>query len=665
MFEKILIANRGEIACRVIRTCRRLGIASVAVYSEADAAALHVRLADEAYCIGGPAPADSYLRGDAVIQAALGSGAQAIHPGYGFLSENAAFAEAVAAAGLVFIGPGAGSMRRMGSKAGAKQLMAQAGVPVVPGYNGEDQALATLSREAARTGFPLMVKAAHGGGGKGMRVVHRLEDFVPALESCQREALGAFGRDRVLLERYVSSPRHIEIQVFGDTHGNVIHLNERECSAQRRYQKVLEESPSPFLTPQLRQAMGEAAVLAARAIDYVNAGTVEFIVDPDGAFYFMEINTRLQVEHPVTEVVTGLDLVEWQLRVAAGEPLPLAQEQVPQQGHAIEVRLYAEDPESGFLPASGTLRALQLPPTSAHVRIDAGVEAGDTVTVFYDPMIAKLIVHDADRARALARLRGALTQCHVAGTKTNLGFLEALARHPAVVEARIDTGYLDRHLDEFTTPGEPPARSLLAAAATAFLLRQQGEERRRAAAAEPHSPWARADGWRLHGRAPRRLRLQAGGQVHALLATGQDGDWTLEVDGSRFAISGARLADGVMDLRIDGQGRRVPAFFDGDTVELHDGRRRLPVQWLPAERGEGSDESSGDGRVLAPMPGRVVLVKATAGQAVAAGAELLVMEAMKMELTVRAPREGIVAELRAVAGDFVEADTVLARVAAE
>ncbi|KAF1704985.1 acetyl/propionyl/methylcrotonyl-CoA carboxylase subunit alpha [Pseudoxanthomonas kaohsiungensis] len=665
MFEKILIANRGEIACRVIRTCRRLGIASVAVYSEADAAALHVRLADEAYCIGGPAPADSYLRGDAVIQAALDSGAQAIHPGYGFLSENAAFAEAVAAAGLVFIGPGAGSMRRMGSKAGAKQLMAQAGVPVVPGYNGEDQALATLSREAARTGFPLMVKAAHGGGGKGMRVVHRLEDFVPALESCQREALGAFGRDRVLLERYVSSPRHIEIQVFGDTHGNVIHLNERECSAQRRYQKVLEESPSPFLTPQLRQAMGEAAVLAARAIDYVNAGTVEFIVDPDGAFYFMEINTRLQVEHPVTEMVTGLDLVEWQLRVAAGEPLPLAQAQVPQQGHAIEVRLYAEDPESGFLPASGTLRALQLPPPSAHVRIDAGVEAGDTVTVFYDPMIAKLIVHDADRAHALARLRGALAQCHVAGTKTNLGFLEALARHPAVVEARIDTGYLDRHLDEFTKPGEPPARSLLAAAATAFLLRQQAEERRRAAAAEPHSPWARADGWRLHGRAPRRLRLQAGGQVHALLATGQDGDWTLEVDGSRFAISGARLADGVMDLRIDGQGRRVPAFFDGDTVELHDGRRRLPVHWLPAERGEGGDESSGDGRVLAPMPGRVVLVKATAGQAVAAGAELLVMEAMKMELTVRAPREGIVAELRAVAGDFVEADTVLARVAAE
>ena len=665
MFHTILIANRGEIACRVIRTARKLGIRTVAVFSDADADAQHVRLADEAHHIGGARPQDSYLRGDAIIEVAKKSGAQAIHPGYGFLSENADFADAVLAAGIAFIGPSGTSMRKMGSKAGAKDLMAAAGVPVVPGYTGEEQSPDLLLREADAIGYPLMIKAAHGGGGKGMRIVRSAGEFAANLQSCQREAANAFGRDRVLLERYIEHPRHIEIQVFGDAHGRAIHLGERECSAQRRYQKVLEESPSPFLTPALRAAMGAAAVQAAHAIDYANAGTVEFIVGQDGGFYFMEINTRLQVEHPVTEVVTGLDLVEWQLRVAAGEPLPLAQEQVPQQGHAIEVRLYAEDPESGFLPASGTLRALQLPPTCAHVRIDAGVEAGDTVTVFYDPMIAKLIVHDADRARALARLRGALAQCHVAGTKTNLGFLEALARHPAVVEARIDTGYLDRHLDEFTTPGEPPARSLLAAAATAFLLRQQGEERRRAAAAEPHSPWARADGWRLHGRAPRRLRLQAGGQVHALLATGQDGDWTLEVDGSRFAISGARLADGVMDLRIDGQGRRVPAFFDGDTVELHDGRRRLPVQWLPAERGEGRDESSGDGRVLAPMPGRVVLVKATAGQAVAAGAELLVMEAMKMELTVRAPREGIVAELRAVAGDFVEADTVLARVAAE
>ena len=666
MFDKILIANRGEIACRVIRTCRRLGIATVAVYSEADAGALHVRLADEAHCIGGPAPADSYLRGEAVIAAALRSGARAIHPGYGFLSENADFAEAVAAAGLVFIGPSAESMRKMGSKAGAKQLMAAAGVPVVPGYNGEDQSPQTLAREAARTGFPLMIKAAHGGGGKGMRVVHRLEDFGPALESCQREARNAFGRDRVLLERYVASPRHIEIQVFGDAHGGAIHLNERECSAQRRYQKVLEESPSPFLTPALRAAMGQAAVAAARAIGYVNAGTVEFIVDPDGGFYFMEINTRLQVEHPVTEMVTGLDLVEWQLRVAAGQPLPLAQDAIPQDGHAIEVRLYAEDPDSGFLPASGTLRALELPAPSDRVRIDAGVEAGDAVTVFYDPMIAKLIVHDADRASALARLRQALAQCHVAGPKTNLAFLEALARHPAVVEGRIDTGYLDRHLEQFLAGVADVPGEHLAAAAVALLLRQQETERVAAATGtDPHSPWARGDGWRLHGRAPRRLRLQAGGQDHEVLASGHGGDWQLAVGDRVHAVSAARLAGDALELRIDGQGRRMTAFFDGDRLELHDGHRRLPLRLLPPASRAGTAGGGGDGRVRAPMPGRIVLVRVAAGDAVTAGTELLVMEAMKMELAVKAPCDGVVAELRAVAGEFVEADAVLARVAAE
>ncbi|MGI8560305.1 MAG: acetyl-CoA carboxylase biotin carboxylase subunit, partial [Luteimonas sp.] len=502
MFDTILIANRGEIACRVIRTARRLGIRTVAVFSDADADAQHVRLADEAHPIGGPQPQDSYLRGDAILAVARKTGAQAIHPGYGFLSENADFAEAVEAAGLVFIGPKAASMRKMGSKAGAKELMQAADVPVVPGYTGEDQSPQLLAREAARIGFPLMIKAAHGGGGKGMRVVHALDGFLPALESCQREARSAFGRDRVLLERYIEQPRHIEIQVFGDHHGDVIHLGERECSAQRRYQKVLEESPSPFVTPELRAAMGAAAIQAARAIDYANAGTVEFIVSPDGSFYFMEINTRLQVEHPVTELVTGLDLVEWQLRIASGEALPLAQEEVMQRGHAIEVRLYAEDPDAGFLPGSGRLERLRLPAASEHVRVDTGVVEGDVVTIFYDPMIAKLVVHDSDRPRALARLREALADCVIEGPKSNIAFRERLVRHPAIVDATIDTGTLDRNLEAFVgedegAPADAATHALLAAA-TADLLAEEAEGARTAAlGADPHSPWALADGWRL------------------------------------------------------------------------------------------------------------------------------------------------------------------------
>ncbi|MGH8042958.1 MAG: acetyl-CoA carboxylase biotin carboxylase subunit, partial [Rudaea sp.] len=439
MFETILIANRGEIACRIIRTCRRLGIRTVAVYSAADAAAQHVRLADAAWPIGGPRPQDSYLRGDAIVDVARKSGAQAIHPGYGFLSENADFADACVHAGIAFIGPSAASMRKMGSKAGAKELMAAHGVPVVPGYTGEEQNPALLAREAKRIGFPLMIKAAYGGGGKGMRIVRTAEEFAANLESCQRESKNAFGRDRVLLERYVETPRHIEFQIFGDNHGNVIHLNERECSAQRRYQKVLEETPSPFLPPELRTKMGEAAIAAGRALEYVNAGTVEFIVGPQGDFYFMEINTRLQVEHPITEMTLHLDLVELQLRVAAGEALPgslIRNKSVPADGHAIEVRLYAEDPRQGFLPGSGKLRRLRLPPSGTHVRIDSGVIEGDTVTIFYDPMIAKLIAWDSNREQALQRMREALALCEVVGPKSNIDFLECLIRHAAVVEGR-------------------------------------------------------------------------------------------------------------------------------------------------------------------------------------------------------------------------------------
>ena len=659
MFSKILIANRGEIACRVIRTCRRLGIRTVAVYSEADADAQHVRQADEAYLIGGPLPADSYLRGDAVIAAAREAGAEAIHPGYGFLSENADFADAVAAAGLVFIGPSGASMRKMGSKAGAKELMAAAGVPVVPGYTGEDQSPNTLAREAARIGFPLMIKAAHGGGGKGMRVVHRLEDFIAQLESCQREAANAFGRDRVLLERYVASPRHIEIQVFADAHGHTLHLNERECSAQRRYQKVLEESPSPFLTPALRAAMGDAAVKAAQAIDYVNAGTVEFIVDPDGQFYFMEINTRLQVEHPVTELVTGLDLVEWQLRVAASEALPLAQEDIRQQGHAIEVRLYAEDPEAGFLPGSGRLERLALPEASPGVRIDAGVVEGDTVTIFYDPMIAKLIVHGADRMEALARLRDALARCDIAGPKSNIAFLERLVRHPAVTGGWIDTGYLDRHLDEFM-PAPSLASTQQVALVAAELLWQEARARAQAGDGdEPDSPWAIADGWRLGHAGARPLAFAHLGQTWTALAHGHGGRYRIELADEVHEVEDARLTGDLLGLRIHGQARRFRILRHGTRLTLHDGEQRTAVETVPAYRRTDMAEASGSGKILAPMPGRVVLVKARPGDEVVAGQELLVMEAMKMELAVKASRDGVVVDVRAAAGDFVEADTVL------
>ncbi|KAA2284499.1 acetyl/propionyl/methylcrotonyl-CoA carboxylase subunit alpha [Arenimonas fontis] len=660
MFEKVLIANRGEIACRVIRTCRRLGIRTVAVYSEADAGAQHARLADEAWPIGGARPQDSYLCGERIIEVAKRSGAQAVHPGYGFLSENADFAEAVEAAGLVFIGPKAASMRKMGSKAGAKRLMESHGVPVVPGYAGEDQDPGRLQIEADGIGYPLMIKAAHGGGGKGMRIVRASEDFAAALESCRREAAGAFGRDRVLLERYVEEPRHIEIQVFADSHGKVVHLGERECSAQRRYQKVVEESPSPFLTPELRQRMGAAAVAAARAIDYVNAGTVEFIVGPRGDFHFMEINTRLQVEHPVTELVTGLDLVEWQLRVAAGEPLPLSQGEIRHRGHAIEVRLYAEDPAAGFLPGSGRLETLRLPEPGPHVRLDTGVVEGDTVTVHYDPMIAKLIVHDTDRPRALARLREALADCEVVGPKSNVDFLERLVRHPRIVEGRIHTAYLDRHLDEVLPPEEDAPAELLAAAAVAALLHDEAATRAAArAGSDPHSPWAIADGWRLGHAGERLLCFLHRGQRLELHARGHAGDYRLSGAAGEREVRAARLDGRWLDLILDDRRLRLRARADAGRAFVHDGERRLSLPRVGAYQAEAGAGAGGDDRVRAPMPGRIVLVKAEPGQAVAEGEEVLVMEAMKMELSLRAPRAGVVRAVQAGAGEFVEADAVL------
>jgi len=659
MFERVLIANRGEIACRVIRTCRRLGIHTIAVYSEADKDAQHVRQADEAWPIGGPRPADSYLRADAILDVAKKSGAQAIHPGYGFLSENTGFARACTDAGIAFIGPKPESIDAMGSKAAAKALMEKHAVPLVPGYHGENQDAAFLAEQAGKTGFPLMIKPAAGGGGKGMRIVRSEKEFADALASAQREAASSFGDTRVILERYVEHPRHIEFQVFGDTHGHVIHLNERECSAQRRYQKVLEETPSPFLDSARRAAMGAAAVAAAKAVDYVGAGTVEFIVAQDGTFFFMEMNTRLQVEHPVTELTLGLDLVEWQLHIASGEPLPLKQDEVHAHGHAIEVRLYAEDPDQNFLPGSGKLLTLRLPAASKHVRLDGGVIEGDTVTIFYDPMIAKLIVFDATRAQALQRLRDALAASEIMGPKSNIGFLERLTRHPAVVEGRIDTGYLDRHLDEFLTGDAAPADRVLFAAATAALLHD--ELAVNASASDPYSPWARADAWRIGHAGKRIIALTRREQRYDIEAHGHDGSYQLRHGAAICDVRGARLDDANLSARFDGESLRVPLRTDSAHVLLHDANgQRYSFTRAAAFAWESKDPAGGN-QVIAPMPGRIVLVKAKAGDSVEQGQELLVMEAMKMELALKAPRAGTIESIHATQGEFVEADAVLVR----
>lgn len=660
MFSKILIANRGEIACRIIRTCRTLGIQTVAVCSEADKNALFVRMADEAVPIGGAKPADSYLVGERIIEAAKSTGAQAIHPGYGFLSENAAFVEAVEAAGLTFIGPSADSMRRMGSKAGAKKLMRDADVPVVPGYEGDNQDPDFLAEQAEQVGYPLMIKAAHGGGGKGMRIVREAAAFAENLASCQREAKNAFGNDRVLLERYIESPRHIEFQIFGDSQGRVVHLNERECSAQRRHQKVLEEAPSPFLTPELRTQMGEAAIKAGAAIGYRNAGTVEFIVAPNGEFFFLEINTRLQVEHPVTEMTLGVDLVAWQLRVAAGEPLPTDAGTHAAQGHAIEVRLYAEDPAKNFLPGSGTISELtfpaepwQVPP--GDVRVDAGVTQGDTVTIFYDPMIAKLIVHAPDRASALAKLDDALWRTHIHGTSDNIAFLSRLIHHPAVVQGRIDTGYLDRHLDEFLPTNEAPQPHLSAAAIVLDALAACDNT-------QPGTPFGQRDDWRVSMPVRRHQRLQYG--EHTIEASSQHrGDaWDIHLGEEQIALTNVQCHDGHLSFDWNGQRRRLAYRSNARAITLRINGQPMRFTRLPMF--DVGDASAGNAdAVIAPMPGRIVAVNVAVGDEVKQDDVLLIMEAMKMELSLRAPRDGVIEEIRTQVDAFMDADAVLVKLA--
>ncbi|MEO1491125.1 MAG: acetyl/propionyl/methylcrotonyl-CoA carboxylase subunit alpha [Pseudomonadota bacterium] len=651
MFSKILIANRGEIACRVIQTARRMGVATVAVYSDADAGTLHVEMADEAVHIGPAAARESYLVAERIIEAAQRTGAEAIHPGYGFLSENPDFVDAVKAARLTFIGPSASAIRAMGLKDAAKRLMEEAGVPVVPGYHGDDQDEGFLSAKAAEIGYPVLIKASAGGGGKGMRLVEDPADFGEALASAKREATAAFGNDHVLVEKFVTSPRHIEIQVFGDGQ-RAVHLFERDCSLQRRHQKVIEEAPAPGMTPEVREAMGAAAVRAAEAIGYAGAGTVEFIVDGSGAlrpdgFWFMEMNTRLQVEHPVTEEITGVDLVEWQLRVASGEALPARQEDLTITGHAFEARIYAEDASRNFLPATGPLEHLQFPGTGA--RIDTGVRAGDRITPFYDPMIAKVTVHGADRAEALGKLRRALAGTQVAGTVTNVSFLSALAAHEGFGRGEVDTGLIGRDIASLIEAAPVTAEIWAIAALHALGLLSD----------RPHDdPWSSLGGWRLWGPArhavgligdggPQLIAIELGtsGSVRAetplgaveITTCGRPADLTIEAGGHRSRVSCVR------------HGNRITVFADG---QAHGFTVPHPL--------DIEDETAGGGdQVQAPMTGLVKTVDAMAGATVSKGDALIVMEAMKMEHTLRAPRDGVIATVSATPGDQVEEGAVL------
>jgi 3-methylcrotonyl-CoA carboxylase alpha subunit len=652
LFGKILIANRGEIACRVIRTARRLGIATVAVYSEADRGAMHAELADEAWPIGPPPAAESYLNIDAILDAALNSGAEAVHPGYGFLSENAEFAEACAAAGLVFIGPPASAIRAMGSKAEAKALMQRSGVPLVPGYHGEDQDPVLLIEEAQRIGFPVLIKAAAGGGGRGMRVVADASEFASALTGAKREAAGAFGDDHMLIEKYLPSARHIEIQIFADSHGNTVHLFERECSIQRRHQKVFEEAPAPGLDAKRRTAMGKQAVTAARAVGYVGAGTVEFIADAEH-FYFIEMNTRLQVEHTVTEMVTGLDLVEWQFRVAAGEALPVDERDLRLHGHAIEARLYAEDPDRGFLPQTGTLHGLRLP--SADVaRVDTGVGQGDRVTPFYDPMIAKIIVWGEDRPAALERLRRALAGTAVLGVVTNLGLLVRVADHSEFAAATIDTGFIERHRDVLL-PGRRPApgTALAAAAVARLVVRSTAATAAAARSGDPNSPWARIDGWRLCGEGRQEVVFRDGAEERTVIATARDGDWLLRVGEEEICAAGERRPDGSLTVVLDGvRGRATVLDYGDETGVFLAGENWRLAEIDPLAARDGDDP--GAGRLTAPMPGKVTQLFVEVGDTVRRGEPLMIIEAMKMEHTVAAPVEGTVEAVRFAVGDLVE-----------
>ncbi|HWE83767.1 MAG TPA: acetyl/propionyl/methylcrotonyl-CoA carboxylase subunit alpha [Terracidiphilus sp.] len=660
MFETILIANRGEIACRIIATCRRVGIRAVAVYSDADAKSRHVRLADAAVRIG-PAPSrESYLNIERILDAAKQTGAQAIHPGYGFLAENADFAEACKQAGVVFIGPPAAAIRAMGSKAAAKELMRKAGVPLTPGYDGAEQSPEFLQAQADAIGYPVMIKANAGGGGKGMRRVDAPEQFAAALASCRREAASAFGDDSVLLEKYLLEPRHVEVQVFGDIQGNVVSLFERDCSVQRRHQKVIEEAPAPLISDELRKFLAEAGRSAARAVGYVGAGTVEFLLDRDGGLHFMEMNTRLQVEHPVTEMITGLDLVEWQLRVAAGEPLPLTQEQIAMRGHAIEARIYAEDPAHEFLPSIGKIVHLRAPAVSEHVRIDSGVEQGDAITPYYDPMIAKLIVWDDTRELAVRRIAEALGEFQIVGVANNVEFLRRLATSPSFAGAHLDTSLIEREREWIQAQAGEPPREAFVLATLAVLLRVV----RPPFEGEADSPWAARDGWRLGSRLERTLRFENRERPAEIKVQYGVRGFRMTFGGSDLDVSGELRDDGEIGALIDG--RRVT----GTVVPLRDalhvfleGQHFVFIYDDPLE--VEARHHAAEGNLTAPMPGRVVALAAALGEHVDKGAPLMVLEAMKMECTIYAPAAGCVESFLFAPGDQVSEGAELLKFAKE
>jgi 3-methylcrotonyl-CoA carboxylase alpha subunit len=662
VFTTLLIANRGEIACRVAATARRLGIKTIAVYSDADAESKHVAACDIAVRLG-PAPAsESYLKAEDILRVALAHGAQAIHPGYGFLSENEAFAQACAKAGICFVGPPASAIAAMGSKSAAKTLMEKAGVPLVPGYHGDEQAPKFLQQQADTMGYPVLIKASAGGGGKGMRIVTQAKDFIAALASCKREASASFGDDKVLIERYLQKPRHIEIQVFSDTHNQHVYLFERDCSVQRRHQKVIEEAPAPGMTQARRQEMGEAAIAAARAVNYVGAGTVEFIAEPDGRFYFMEMNTRLQVEHPVTEMITGMDLVEWQLRVAAGERLPKTQQELQRCGHSIEARIYAENADKDFLPSIGRLIHLEFPDheafINADVRVDGGVRAGDTISPYYDPMIAKLIVRGADRDQARARMLRALAATQIVGVHTNVAFLSRLMADEAFAEADLDTGLIERRRATLLPAPIPATREALLLACAAVL------EQEKAASALTIDPWAERCGWRVDGSYRRMLSFQDSESVQEVLIDMVDGVTSFTVDAERAAVEISSQTNGVASVlhvallmrssRVSGtvvrQGGRFDVFVSGkcETLTLKD-----PLA------STGQAEADHAGSLTAPMPGKIIAIEVKAGEKVKRGQALLVMEAMKMEHTINAGLDGVVENIFFGVGEQVAEGAVL------